>query len=82
MLVRHEDLCAQPRQTIERILQHTELDPASFSDVRDRYAQRLGKPRYYRATLDDTELADLAETTAHVATRLGYGAATPVPPSA
>ena len=81
VLVRHEDLCAQPHQSIERILQHADLDVPSFSEVRDRYAQRLGKPRYYRATLDDTELADLAETTASVATRLGYGVTTPAEPA-
>jgi Sulfotransferase family len=72
LLVRHEDLCAQPDQTIDRILDHAELDPASFNHVRDRYAQRLHQPRYYRATLDDTELSDLAETTTETATRLGY----------
>jgi hypothetical protein len=72
LLVRHEDLCAQPHETIARILDHTALDPTSFSEVRDRYAQQLHRPRYYRATLDDTELSDLAETTTDVATQLGY----------
>jgi hypothetical protein len=75
MVVRHEDLCAHPRETIDRILEHTALDPARFTEIRQQYATRLEQPRYYRATLDDDELCDLDETTSAVASRLGYDAA-------
>ena len=71
--VRHEDLCAEPQQTIDRILAHAALDPASFGTVLERYAAKLRQPRYYRAALDDAELRDIEETTAEVAGRLGYG---------
>jgi hypothetical protein len=71
-LVRHEDLCAEPRETIDRLLAHAELDPARFGGLRESYAARLRQPTYYRATLDDAELADINETTSEVASRLGY----------
>ena len=72
LVVRHEDLCARPHDTIDRILDHAGLDATSFGDARERYAHTLHAPRYYRATLDDAELCDLTETTAETATRLGY----------
>lgn len=81
LLVRHEDLCTQPHETISRILNHTDLDPTSFNQIRDHYAQQLHPPRYYRATLNDTELSDLAETTTDTATRLGYHHPEPAPPA-
>lgn len=72
LFVRHEDLCASPYETIDRMLDHTGLDAASFTGVRDRYAARLQQPSYYRATLSEAEQSDIAETTAAVAARLGY----------
>ena len=78
LIVRHEDLCAEPRETIDRMLEHAALDPAAFTGVREQYAARLGQPRYYRATLDAAELSDLDETTTAVAARLGYDAATSI----
>ncbi len=72
IFVRHEDLCAEPRQTIDRMLAHAALNPAGFCTVREQYAARLRQPRYYRAALDNAELGDIEETTADVARRLGY----------
>lgn len=75
LFVRHEDLCADPGNTIDRMLRHAALDAAAFVDVREQYAVRLAQPQYYRATLDDAELRDLQETTTAVATRVGYDSA-------
>lgn len=75
LFVRHEDLCATPRETIDRMLQHTALDPTAFAEIREQYASRLAQPRYYSASFDDAELDDLEETTAAVGRRLAYHAA-------
>ena len=75
IFVRHEDLCAEPRQTIDRMLAHAELNPAGFGAVREQYAAALRQPRYYRAALANAELGDIEETTADVARRLGYSTA-------
>jgi hypothetical protein len=72
LFVRHEDLCAYPHETIDRMLEHTGLDAVGFTGIRDRYAATLHQPRYYRATLTDTEQSDIEETTADVAARFGY----------
>jgi hypothetical protein len=72
MFVRHEDLCAAPRDTIDRILAHAKLDAGSFQEVRERYASTLTQPGYYRATLDAVERLALTTATRDVAARLGY----------
>ena len=72
LFVRHEDLCAQPHETIDRMLDHAGLDAPSFTGIRDHYAARLHQPRYYRATLTEAEQTDIERTTTDVAARLGY----------
>jgi hypothetical protein len=70
-LVRYEDLCAAPRESMAAILQHCGLpaDPAFLSAA----AGRFHAPAYYRPSFDDVELAMIAEETAQTAQRLGYG---------
>jgi hypothetical protein len=75
LFIRHEDLCATPRETIDRMLHHAGLDAAGFAEIRDHYASRLAQPRYYSASFDDAELDDLEETTTAVGRRLAYHAA-------
>jgi len=72
LFVRHEDLCAAPGPTIDRILAHTMLDAESFADVRERYVSKLTQPCYYRATLTLGETSSLERATREVAARLGY----------
>lgn len=72
MFVRYEDLCATPRETINAILTHAQLDIASFEQVREQYVAQLKEPAYYRAKFSEKELYQLQVATANVATRLGY----------
>lgn len=68
--VRHEDLCARPRQAIDAMLSHAALDAGSFRAIRDEYATKLKAPRYYTATLTAAEQADIEATTADTRRRL------------
>jgi hypothetical protein len=72
LFVRHEYLCAAPRETIDRILNHARLGAGCFAEVREHYASKLGEPRYYRATLETNESRALDLATRDVAARLGY----------
>jgi Sulfotransferase family len=70
--VRYEDLCSSSLETIDRILEHAELDPAPFAAVRSAYAEKLSFPEYYRPNFDNRELTDIVEVTQSVAERFGY----------
>ncbi|WP_426567152.1 sulfotransferase [Angustibacter sp. McL0619] len=70
LLVPYEDLCAQPGEWIDRLLQHTGLAADGFASVRTEYVERLSLPSYYRATLEDRERRQLLATTAAVRVRL------------
>jgi hypothetical protein len=72
MVVRYEDLCMHPLDTIDKILTHTGLATQSFAAVREAYAQKLSFPEYYKPSFTDEELADIAAVTDDVAVRLGY----------
>jgi hypothetical protein len=72
MVVRYEELCLRPRETIDRILEHTGLAAEPFADVREKYAQKLSLPEYYKPTFTEEELADVAAVTDGVAASFGY----------
>jgi hypothetical protein len=74
MLVHYEDLCAEPVETIDKMLAHAALDPAGLGRSRDHYLERVKAPHYYTATLNNAECRDIAETTGQVAASLGYDA--------
>ncbi|MGA8535574.1 MAG: sulfotransferase [Candidatus Tumulicola sp.] len=74
-IVRYEDLCGDSAQTIDRILQHTELAPEPFAATRAAYTEKLSLPDYYRPKFDASELADIVEVTDGVAKRFGYDVA-------
>jgi Sulfotransferase family len=71
-IVRYEDLCGDSLETIDRIVEHAQLDPKPFSDVRAAYAQKLSFPEYYRPDFGSRDLADIVEVTQAVAARFGY----------
>ncbi|MBS2026513.1 MAG: sulfotransferase [Deltaproteobacteria bacterium] len=71
LVVRYEDLCHAPGETIDRILGHCELDPAPFAAERERSLQRLAEPTYYKPRFDAAELNELETLTA--TTRRSYG---------
>ena len=74
-VVRYEDLCADSLPTIDRILEHAELDPAAFATARETYGKKLSFPDYYRPSFSADELAQIVAATGDVARRFGYDVA-------
>jgi hypothetical protein len=69
LLVRYEDLCNRPMQTLSAIWAHIGLAGPHAGGLADGLCQ----PRYYAPRFSDQECAAIAEETAAVARRLGYG---------
>ena len=72
LLVRYEDLCRTPAETIDRIVSHCRLPADAFEPVREEYASRLSEPDYYAPDFSSEELDEIRRTTAGTAQRLGY----------
>jgi hypothetical protein len=71
-VVRYEDLCAKPGETIDRILAHTGLSAAAFAPVRAKYVSKLSLPDYYRPNFSVEERAEIIALTKDVAAHFGY----------
>lgn len=69
-LVRYEDLCDRPEETLTRAFVHAELplEPDELTPM----AARLSQPTYYDPGFTPEEEAVIAEETAAVQARLGY----------
>jgi Sulfotransferase family len=74
-IVRYEDLCSDSLATIDRIVAHTGLEPASFAATREAYGQKLSFPDYYKPAFDADTLADILTATGDVAKRFDYDVA-------
>jgi hypothetical protein len=70
LLVRYEDLCGRPRETLAAVLAHAGL-PASPAEI-DALAARLSPPAYYAPRFTSAERAVIAEETAEARGLLGY----------
>jgi hypothetical protein len=70
MVVRFEDLCASPEETIRAVLDHCALPDAER--VVGRFAPSIRPPDYYRSPFTPGELALIREETAATASRWGY----------
>jgi hypothetical protein len=71
LVVRYEDLCDRPRETLLSVLAHAGLDAAEAE--LDTLAGRLSAPGYYAPGFTDEERAVIAEETAEARGLLGYG---------
>ena len=71
-IVRYEDLCLKPEETIDRILDHTRLPVEAFAPVRAQYISKLSLPDYYRPNFGVEERAEIAALTNDVAAHFGY----------
>lgn len=71
-VVRYEDLCSTPSETIDRIIAHAELPEAPFRATRAAYAEKLSFPDYYKPSFSPAELADIVNVTGDVAAKFGY----------
>lgn len=72
MVVRYEDLCARPRETLEAVLAHAALPEMDAAGL-DAQAARLSPPAYYTPRFTDAERAVVAAETAEARALLGYG---------
>lgn len=70
LVVRFEDLCAEPAATLRRILAHTELEaPAGTVE---RFAERIRYPAYYKPAFSESDLATIDAECGPIARRFGY----------
>jgi hypothetical protein len=74
-IVRYEDLCIKPAETIDRILAHTGLSQEAFTSTRAKYISKLSLPDYYRPNFSDAERAEIIALTKDVAANFGYNLA-------
>ncbi|WP_443191898.1 sulfotransferase [Pseudomonas indica] len=70
LVVRYEDLCTAPQETLGRVFAHSQLDiqPADL----ERAATGLHAPGYYRPDFNEEERALIEAITQPVAARFGY----------
>ena len=74
-IVRYEDLCSDSLATIDRIIAHAGLDPASFDATRTAYGQKLSFPDYYKPSFEPDVLSTIVASTSEVAKRFNYDVA-------
>ncbi|MFX1604234.1 MAG: sulfotransferase [Promethearchaeota archaeon] len=72
LVFRYEDLCESPEKTIDAIVRHVEIEPASFRPIKKHYSSRLTKPTYYRTDFTEEEQQDVLRETEEIANRFGY----------
>jgi hypothetical protein len=70
LVVRYEDLCTAPRDTLAQVFAHGQLEIAP--ETLEQAAAGLHAPGYYRPTFSAEELALIETVTQPVATRFGY----------
>ncbi len=70
-IVNYNELCENPADIIDRILEHTELPLGKFLKVREYYINHLHKPTYYSPDFSEQELSDIYEITKDTASRFG-----------
>jgi Sulfotransferase domain len=71
-VVRYEDLCVKPEETIDRILAHTGLAINAFTPTRTKYISKLSLPDYYRPNFSAEERGEIIALTKDVAAHFGY----------
>ncbi len=72
LIVRYDDLVNNPSETIDKILEHTQLKKEKFMKIKNYYIKNLHKPTYYQVIFSKQELKDIAEITDLTASLFGY----------
>lgn len=72
LIIRYEDLCENPVETINKILEHSELPLNNFEKIKKYYIRHLHKPTYYTPNFSNQELLHISEITNATASRFGY----------
>lgn len=70
MILRYEDLCDRPAETMRRMMEHCGL--TTEDEVMAKFAGRLKLPNYYIPDFTDAELTSIAEETASPGAHYGY----------
>jgi hypothetical protein len=71
MIVRYEDLCTHPRETVAEVMSHCGISDERLPALA---AQRLSAPTYYRPDFSDEERREILARTADTAKAFGYPA--------
>lgn len=70
LVVRYEDFVADPRNQLERLFAHVDMDNAGA--IIDEVAPTIHAPSYYRPKFSDAEITTIQELTGIAAARFGY----------
>ncbi|MFW9992779.1 MAG: sulfotransferase [Candidatus Odinarchaeota archaeon] len=72
LIVKYEDLCEFPGKTIDRIIDHIEVNPEDFAKIKEYYCTRLHQPNYYKTEYSEKEREDILKATREIAEMYGY----------
>jgi hypothetical protein len=72
LIVKYDELCENPADIIDKILEHTELPTEQFRAIKKYYIKNLKKPTYYKPNFSKEELSDISKSTERTALRFGY----------
>lgn len=67
MVLRYEDLCERPEETMRAMMTHCRLEASA--EVLSRFASRLKSPGYYQPDFSGDEISAIAEESADTAAR-------------
>lgn len=70
--LRYEDLCSQPKSTIDSVLSHCNLPSETFVAAREHYQSALKTQDYYQFEIDDSSLNEIWDIVSPVAEFFGY----------
>jgi hypothetical protein len=69
LVIRYEDLCSDPQQVLDRLVQHCGLPQ---STAMNEYARQIAAPDYYAPDFSNSDEEIIAEETGDVAARYEY----------
>ncbi|MFX1517488.1 MAG: sulfotransferase [Promethearchaeota archaeon] len=72
LIIRYEDLCEHSETTIDKIIDHIEVDPKKFTKIKKQYSKRLTKPTYYTTKFKAEEQEKIKQITGKIAEKFGY----------
>ncbi|MFX1390378.1 MAG: sulfotransferase [Promethearchaeota archaeon] len=72
LIIKYEDLCENPSNTIDKILKHAELPLEPFKKVKEVYIKKLHKPSYYNPNFSEQEIQEIKTITKETAAKFGY----------
>ncbi|MFX1274631.1 MAG: sulfotransferase [Promethearchaeota archaeon] len=71
LIINYDELCDNPVEIIDRILEHCELSFDKFIKIKEYYVNNLHKPDYYIPEFSEQEITDIHSITKKTAARFG-----------